>query len=296
VPASLQDFLTRLDRSGALYTREDFERLFRRNQEASTAPDATYVFADLDGDGREEGYAAIGDGWWGKRHFLMAFDPADAGWRLAVEREIVTSTRGTPVLSALGGTDRPRLQMHYTSGWGTGISASTACVYERHTTGLVNVLTIETRREEISGANGPVLELGIGPITFTREEHSGDLLALAQARISFWTGKLGTLPESIEYEMPLRWRQKAAGLPFEPEAPIHPFLALGKTSDFFWHHAACTWFDRHGKAAVDLAAGADPTQASILRSVCSMAAQSGAKPDQTALAERLRAQLPAAPR
>lgn len=291
-PASLHEFLSRVDGSTARLTREDFARIFRRDARADTEPSASYEFVDLDGDGREEGYVAIGDGWWGKRHRLLAFDPDGEAWRLVFEREVATPTRGTPVVSVQPGADRPRLQVRHRSGWGTGITTGTLSVLERRGATLVEVLTVEAEREEIHRGKGPVLDMVLQPLSFAPDRTTGVSIASTLAKVSFWTGKIGDLPERIECDVPVRWRQAAAGAPFEPEAPNDVWIRLGRAADCYWHHAACAWIDRHGEAATAFAAGLDHTEASILRDVCDLAAQSGATTAQSALAERLRGLLP----
>lgn len=294
-PASLHEFVSRDDRAATRLRRADFARLFPREARVGTDPTASFEFADLDGDGRDEAYVAIGDGWWGKRHRLLAFDPDADEWQLASEREVATATRGTPVVSVLPGADRPRLQVRYRSSWGTGVGTTSLSLHERHAGRLVEVLSVEMEREEIHHGVGPTLEAMHDPLSFTQDGTRGGVLAATTARLSLWTGKFGDLPERIHCEVPVRWRQLAAGSPFVLEAPTHPLLQLGRASDYYWHRAACSWLDDHGEAAAALATGLDRHQASILRNVCNLAAQSGATAAQWSLAERLRALLPAPP-
>lgn len=294
-PGSLQEFLARINPADAAFTRDDFARVFRRRDDAGTEPEATYAFADLDGDGREEAYAAIGDGWWGKHHRVLQFDPAGDRWQLACDSHVHVGTRGAPVVSVLTGEDGPRLQVSYVSGWGTGITCSTARVLERREARLHEVLTVEVRREEICGANGPVLEVGLEPLTFVREANTGAVLATTRAHVAYYTGELGNLPQSLEYELPLRWRRTAADGAFEPAELLWVLQVVRTESDFYWRHAASTWIERNGEAAMAFAATTNPAQAAILRRTCEFAAQSWASAAQTALAERLRALLPPEP-
>ena len=295
-PASLHEFVSRPDRAATRLRRADFARLFPREARVGTDPTASFEFADLDGDGRDEAYVAIGDGWWGKRHRLLAFDPDADEWQLAAEREVATPTRGTPVVGVLPGADRPRLQVRYRSGWGTGIGTTSLSVHERHAGRLVEVLSVQVELEEIHHGVGPTLEAMHDPLAFTRDETGGGVFASTTARLSLWTGRFGDLPERIDCEFPMRWRQLAAGSPFVLVDPTHPLLQLARASDYHWHRAACLWIDRHGEAALALAAGLDGHQASILRNICNLAAQPGASASQGSLADRLRALLPTAPR
>ncbi len=223
VPPSLHEFCAR-DRAGesvaAAYARADLERLFvEAPKGADTEPGAAHAFVDLDGDGRDEAFAVIGDGWWGRRIDALVFTAQGATWSIADRWTLEGAARGTPGLITAAAGTRRWVVLTSGDGWGTGYSHAKQRWFEFANGRLTEVLAITSSSEQIYGGYGPSIDWGIGPLAMTDDTDGVATLATATANIGFWAGEFGTGLSDPDTTFTMRWRQPRRGARFEPVEP-----------------------------------------------------------------------------
>lgn len=275
-PADLREFVARYRAGDALvapFARADFERVFVTQRGGLDAPGADHAFADLDGDGVDEGIAVIDDGWWGDRLDVVVFAPQADGFVLASRWRHESCVRGTPALRVVGAGHRRWITVAWGSVWGAGVHRGSSALLEWIAGRLVATLSYVSSAEEAYAGEDPALEWGIGDLALQPAIEGAVTIATATLRGGFVAGDFPGGDGEVALALPLRWTQAQPGAAFEP----HPETAACLDPEAIWRRAARAWVAAHATTARAYVRGTTAQQVSIRRT-CELALEAGPMP------------------
>lgn len=239
-------------RRDVTFDRATLQQRLTRRGDGGTDPEAACLFADFDGDGRDECAAVLGDGWWGRRWHLAFYGAVDGGWRLGSLQSYEEPNRGCPGLGVESHAGVTWLQVRRNAGWGTGYSCGETLWFAAERGQLRELLRAVTHGEQCHAQLG--VEFGMGDLVVTTDA-AGQRIAAEITVEAFLDPAFDGLPSSLEWRVPVSWRRQPGEVRFVTDAILDKSL-----HNRFFAEGARRWLAEHGAAIRKQAASGSDAQ------------------------------------
>jgi hypothetical protein len=197
----------------------DLERLFRRPERAS-APglQACRVQLDVVGDATAELVAAVSEGWFGERFWVLLLEPLPGCWRVAAQARIDGVCRGLPRLGAVTLGDRRWISALWVDSLSARARTQAQTLLEPLEGRLESVLRVAWEGHLPGGPRSLAVSFTLDGVELDEVAGGVDLRLHYSLSASADETGLGPLLWAAD-ELLVRLRQPAPGRPFVPAEP-----------------------------------------------------------------------------